>query len=135
MSSPEALLAEARARMAAAWPAATDASDRASPVAGASLPAFAVVVERQRTEPLAMDLRLATDLVRISWWQAGGDGLRAAAAAAIGAITATMLAAPARLGGLADELEVDGSATELEDAEVRVARSDVVLRAAYPVAD
>lgn len=134
MSSPAALQTEARARMAAAFATATDVSDRASPVAEASLPAFSVVVERAGTEALAMgQVRLATDLVRVSLWQAGGEGLREAAAAAMAAIADAMLASPLHLDGLADELQVESSAAALEDAERRIARTDVVLRAEYPI--
>jgi hypothetical protein len=129
-SDRAAIRAAVRARIAAAFPGATDITDAPHPVAAELLPAFSVRSERVSAETLAMGGatgRRLSDRVTVQWLAAGGAELGATLDAAAGDVADAVLGPPADLGDIAMEVSPIGVDIAVEDGERRVGRADVAF--------
>lgn len=128
-----AVAAAVRARLAAAFPAAADVSDAPEPTGAGRLPAFAVRVRRLSSEIVtigtAPEVEETLD-ISVAFWRTGeSSGFWDALAGDAAAIRAAVFADPPDLDDLVAGLDAGAEEFDLEVAEKRVGRAEVVFEA------
>ncbi|WP_138469170.1 hypothetical protein [Poseidonocella sp. HB161398] len=127
--SAAAILAEARARLAAAFPGWTDESDRDHPTPAAALPAFRASLSLSGGERVAMgsasSLRDGELLVVLRTVTGPGDDARAILWGHEATARAAIMAAPADLGGAAWSILPGSAEPDTDTAKERIGTLDL----------
>jgi len=122
-----AVVAEARARLAGAWPNAADRTGEAAAAPESGLPAFAVELEMDEAEPRAQrgGWQLSGRLTVRLWAAPDPASARADMEAAADSAIEAIMAAPERMGGLLADLVPAGTRVDVEGGRRRLAALDV----------
>jgi hypothetical protein len=130
MTTRTEIAAEVRARMAGVLPDAADVSGDPEAFASARLPAYALGLSIQDTEPVSMNAPgafLETANLTVSVWQAGGPGLDDDLRDLADAVNAVMFAEPRDLGGLVEWIRPGDQDPEIVRGERRIGRLDLTF--------
>ena len=130
MTTPAEIITATRARVLGALPGAVDVSGDPAPAAPERLPAYALELSTQDSEPLAMNAPgafLETATLTVSAWDTGGPGMDDDLRALAAGLSAVMLAAPRDLGDLVEWIRPSGQTPEIATGERRVGRVDVAF--------